>query len=306
MVKNITINSTFSNPWQVAAVVSDMDKTVKRLESLGIGPFTNTTIPPDAEMFFRGKPLTQNFKLLITQIGNLELELFEPDDKPSPYKEFLDKNGEGFHHIGYKVNDVEEEVNRLTSQGAEVVITGKRRGKLDAAYVDLRVGGIIVELSSVAEIKSTPFLGKFVHVAVAVRDIDKAMTRLESLGVGSFKPYDFDSLAPLAGKLIFHGKPLGGARKGGNVKLFVTKMGNVALELFEPVEGESPQREFLDSRGEGIHHIAFGVSDFDKELVRFTEKGVSVLQIARLENGGGACYLDLGVGGLIIELEKLF
>jgi methylmalonyl-CoA/ethylmalonyl-CoA epimerase len=147
-----------------------------------------------------------------------------------------------------------------------------------------------------------PFSNRLVHIAVVVRDMDIAIKRLEALGMGPFIPYPFDSLSPLAGKLLFHGKPLEG---GGNVKIFTGKMGNVALELFETLEGVSPQKEFLESKGEGIHHIAFGVDDFNGELARFTEKGVSILQIARLVNGGGACYLDIGVGGLIFELEKL-
>ena len=147
-----------------------------------------------------------------------------------------------------------------------------------------------------------PFSRPLVHVAVVVRDMDKAIKRLESLGIGPFIPYPFDSISPLAGKLLFQGKPLEG---GGNVKIFIGKIGSIALELFEPTEGVSPQREFLESKGEGIHHIAFGVDDFDKELARFTEKGVNILQIARMVNGGGACYLDIGTGGLIFELEKL-
>jgi len=149
MAKVEASNSTFSKMWQVAVVVKDSNKTIKRLEELGIGPFVSATIPPGVELFFRGKPLISNFKILLAQMGNMELEIFEPDDKPSPYKEFLDKKGEGIHHIGFKVDDVEKEMEKLTGQGAEVILTGKKRGKLEAAYLDLKVGDIIVELSSV-------------------------------------------------------------------------------------------------------------------------------------------------------------
>jgi methylmalonyl-CoA/ethylmalonyl-CoA epimerase len=147
MAKTSPSKSTFSNLFQVAIVVRDMDKTVKRLESLGIGPFTYTPAPAGAEgLFFRGKPLTSNYQVLFAQLGDLELEIFQPDDKPSPWKEFLDTKGEGIHHLAFKVNDVEKEVDKLIKAGAEVILSGNLRGKLGMAYLDLKVGDIFVEL----------------------------------------------------------------------------------------------------------------------------------------------------------------
>jgi methylmalonyl-CoA/ethylmalonyl-CoA epimerase len=153
--------------------------------------------------------------------------------------------------------------------------------------------------------ESPKFSKKLTHVAIAVKDLQKTIKRLEALGIGPFKPYDFDVIPPLAGKLYFHGKPLEGAKKGGNVNLYIGKMGNVSLEIFEPIDAPSPQQEFMDKRGEGIHHIAFTVDDFEKELSNLTEKGAEILQIARLENNCGACYLDMGIADLVFELEKL-
>ena len=54
------------------------------------------------------------------------------------------------------------------------------------------------------------------------------------------------------------------------------------------------------------YHRDKSMNDFDKDVSRFTDKGVSVLHYARQVNEGGSVYLDLGAGGLIIELEKLF
>jgi methylmalonyl-CoA/ethylmalonyl-CoA epimerase len=144
------------------------------------------------------------------------------------------------------------------------------------------------------------FSNKLIHVGVVVRDMDKAIKRLEGLGIGPFKPYDFESLPPLKGPLLFRGRPY-----EGEVKLFVGHMGNVVLEIFQPLWGDSPQKEFLDNKGEGIHHLGFTMDDFDREVSELTEKGASVLHSARHVTGGGSVYLDMGVGGLIFELEKL-
>jgi methylmalonyl-CoA/ethylmalonyl-CoA epimerase len=139
--------STFSNLVHVAVVVRDVDKTIKRLEALGIGPFCEAQAPPGAEgLLFRSQPLAWNFREYKAKIGDLELEIFQPDDNPSPWKEFLDTHGEGIHHLGFQVEDVEKSAKELTDQGAELILTGKIRGKIVSAYADLEVSNIIVHL----------------------------------------------------------------------------------------------------------------------------------------------------------------
>lgn len=150
-------------------------------------------------------------------------------------------------------------------------------------------------------IVKSQFSNKLTHLGVVVRDMDKTIKRLESLGIGPFKPYDFDSLSPLVGKLLFRGKPY-----EGKTKILVAKIGDMTLELFEPIEGESPHKEFLDDKGEGIHHLGFTVDDLDREVARFTDQGANVMHSARQKNGGGAVYLEIGVADLIFELEKLY
>ena len=141
----------------------------------------------------------------------------------------------------------------------------------------------------------SPFPEKLVHLGIVVRDIDKTVKRLESLGIG---PFGALSMAPPIGKIYYRGKPL-----DAEYKVLSTKIGEVELEMFEPVKGESPWQEFLDNKGEGIHHMALLVDDLDKETDRLTERGASIMLQARSERGGGA-YLDLNIGGIIIELLK--
>ncbi len=131
----------------VGIVVKDLNKTVKALEALGIGPFEKSLPPEGAEgLYFRGKLMDSKFQSVRTRIGNLELEIFEPDALPSPQKEFLDETGGGLHHLGFTVEDVEKEVNKLAEKGAEVTLTGKRHGELAAAYLDLKTDNIFIEL----------------------------------------------------------------------------------------------------------------------------------------------------------------
>jgi methylmalonyl-CoA/ethylmalonyl-CoA epimerase len=54
--------------------------------------------------------------------------------------------------------------------------------------------------------------------------------------------------------------------------------GDSKIELLESSMPGSPIHRFLDKRGEGLHHIAFEVSDIESEMKRLTEAGFTILQ----------------------------
>jgi catechol 2,3-dioxygenase-like lactoylglutathione lyase family enzyme len=137
----------------------------------------------------------------------------------------------------------------------------------------------------------SPF-SKLIQVGVVVKDLDKVVERLTSLGIGPFTPMHI----PDDAEQWFRGNPM-----DAKFKISGAKLGEILLEVIQPVEGKSPHREFLDSQGEGIQHIAFAVDDLDREVAKLTKKGVSVLLSANLPKVRVA-YLDLSVGGLVIEL----
>lgn len=139
--------------WDMAVVVRDLESTVKRLEELGIGPFFVPEAPEGAEgLFYQGKPLESDYKALVARLGNMQIEIIQPDDKPNPWKEFLDTRGEGIHHIGFQVDDVDREMGKMTDHGAEVPLIGKQNGKTGAAYVELNVANLVLEFTSFNDI----------------------------------------------------------------------------------------------------------------------------------------------------------
>jgi methylmalonyl-CoA/ethylmalonyl-CoA epimerase len=141
----------------------------------------------------------------------------------------------------------------------------------------------------------SPF-SKLIHLAIVVKDIDKTIERLQSLGIGPFK----STSVTVKEKPLFHGKP-----SDAEVRESKTVIGGLEIELLQPVKGESPFQEFLDSKGEGIHHIAFAVDDLEKELTKLTKQGATILLSVKMEGMNGA-YLDFGVGGIIVELKQFF
>ena len=135
---------------------------------------------------------------------------------------------------------------------------------------------------------------KLTQVGVVVEDMEKAIARFEELGIGPFEPR---TLPP--GEEWYRGKP-----HHGDVKISMTNLGGVQLELVQPVSGESVHKEFLDAKGEGIQHLMFAVDDFDKTVATLTDKGAVELLRSRRAGGGGVVYLDLNASGVIIEIPR--
>lgn len=148
MSDNTEEKSPFANLFQIGVVVKDLDKAIGRLSALGIGPFYSKTPPPAARSIFRGQPFIPRERVNIqaAMMGNAELELVQPLGGESPHKEYLDEKGEGIQHIAFTVDDLNKATEILTSRGCTLLMKGDRGDGGGVAYIDLNVGGIIVEL----------------------------------------------------------------------------------------------------------------------------------------------------------------
>jgi methylmalonyl-CoA/ethylmalonyl-CoA epimerase len=105
---------------QVAIVVRDIEKTAKSFsEAFGMPMPKIFSIPPveEAHTKFRGKLTKTRAKLAVFDLGAVVLELTQPDDEPSSWKDFLDTKGEGVHHIGFMVDDLAATLDFLAKKG---------------------------------------------------------------------------------------------------------------------------------------------------------------------------------------------
>jgi len=142
---------------------------------------------------------------------------------------------------------------------------------------------------------------KFHHVSVVVRDMKKAMEFYQSLGVGPFPPL----LGP-EGKVPLTGKTLRGKPADWELDLRHAEggVGDLAFEIVQPLEGETPVKEFLEKKGEGIHHIGFFVDDLEQETAKMAEKGFTITQSGETPTVSWAYFGTDKVGGVVIELMQ--
>jgi len=138
------------------------------------------------------------------------------------------------------------------------------------------------------------------QIAIVVRDIEQAARRYADLfGV----PVPEARVTDTADKthIRYHGQPT-----PARAKLAFFQMGQISLELIEPVGGPSTWQEFLDSHGEGVHHIAFRVKGMDAVLAALNAKGLPTAQRGDY-TGGCYAYIDADkVLGVNLELLENF
>lgn len=123
----------------IGLVVKNSEKVMETWERMfSIGPWTTiTNTGKDA----KGNPV--EVKLSFAYLGNLELELIEVVKGNILHSTFLEEHGEGLHHLGFFVDDVDEEAANLVAQGAEKII------QMPGQWVYLDSGGpggVIFEL----------------------------------------------------------------------------------------------------------------------------------------------------------------
>ena len=89
------------------------------------------------------------------------------------------------------------------------------------------------------------------------------------------------------------------------VRVAMIAVGNGMIELLEPMEEDSPVAKFIEKKGEGIHHIAFEVTDIDEALKILKEKNVELVTPKPYigAHGGRVAFLSpKSCHGVLIEL----
>ena len=92
----------------------------------------------------------QKVKVNFVDLPNMRIELLEPTAADSPISKFLEKRGEGIHHLSFEVDDIEEELRRLKESGIQLIDEQPKRGAegfLVAFIHPKSTNGVLIEIS---------------------------------------------------------------------------------------------------------------------------------------------------------------
>jgi methylmalonyl-CoA/ethylmalonyl-CoA epimerase len=131
-------------------------------------------------------------------------------------------------------------------------------------------------------------LTEVAQISYAVKDIDTVIEAWSSLyGIG---PWTF-----------MENEGVDAKKRPWKIRMAFAYLGPVQIELVQCTEGRIFQSRFLDTWGEGLHHLGFYVDDVDAEATNLVAQGAKLF----IHDPGRFAYLDAGgPGGAIFELMK--
>ena len=235
------------------------------------------------------------------QLGHVRLALFESARPDSFVERFLDKRGEGLHHLSFRTTEFDETASSMEKCGftlAEGPVLADQERTLVVAPRDLfGMFFLIVETSGekppvVAprdRIAEMPGGGAmlFDHMAAAVPDLDVAKQRI------------FDHF-PISKD--------GGRHRGyaGDFDLVQFELAGFRFELVADASGSSFVTSFLQRRGPGFHHLSIDVEELDPILERMRSDGLRIVDEADLGNGYKTAFVSpRSAHGVLIQFWQV-
>jgi len=323
---------------QIGIVVADAAKTARRYSELfGIGPWMFLDLTA-TDVILHGAPLGDEegcVRVALATFAGLEIELLQPLFGPGTHREFLQKHGEGIHHISFgMVDNHDEVVSGLRNNGIGIEMQGTLGAAVVFSYMDT-----VRELGTIFEVVKPPPAGivpaiapwgiyappapalmnmegkRIVQIGLVVDDAERVARRYEELfGIGPWQilttkpprvPGAGQAKPSAAPKGILHGIPM--IAMDFRLKIALADCGDIQLELIEPVTGPGTHWEFLKRQGQGVHHLSFGsVADHDRAVAALQGRGIGIEMSGGLGRGAVFSYMATRKElGTIFELVHL-
>lgn len=128
--------------------------------------------------------------------------------------------------------------------------------------------------------------GPIHHIGIIVSDLEAAADKYRAMG---FTPGEIERV------------------ESQNIAAIAMRAGDSWIELVTPLDHDSPLGRFLDSRGEGMHHVAYLVDDIDATLASLAEAGVELIDTTSrigLHNWRVAFIHPRACAGVLTELVQ--
>ena len=122
----------------IGIAVKDLETSIKIYETL-----------LNSSCYKLEEVLSEGVKTAFIQVGETKIELLQATNEDSPIAKFIEKKGQGIHHIAFDVTDIESEIKRLQKEGFELIHTIPKQGadnKIIAFLHPKSTDSVLVEL----------------------------------------------------------------------------------------------------------------------------------------------------------------
>lgn len=295
---------------RITWVVENVDQVAAGWKSVGFDQVqpAQTVVLDHTE--FRGRQSRSTVKMAAGRIGQVQIRWIQPIDGRNAYSEFLSRHGSGILSLVHRApskESLEAEIKRLMKLGVSVLERGSATSSLGSvtyAYMDTEkegkysLGLIYVEGGAAPDAAAqSPAKLRLSQYAFVAGDIRAVSAYWERLGF----PQMSITHSPLS-DLVYHGKP-----GQFDQELGWQRHGEIVYEWIQPLKGPTAYQDHMKIHGEGVHHLAFDVTDIDAAAARLSGLGYPVVQSGgwgdKGKPGSGRfAYNDTeSIGGAMVE-----
>lgn len=147
--------------------------------------------------------------------------------------------------------------------------------------------------------ENNSIFNKLHHICIVVHDMEKTVKFYESVGIGPW--HDFPALERFRQNLDVRN-----VDDFMRIKYRYANIGDIQIQLCEPPAGDTEQRQFLESHGEGVFHFGFSVDAIDDAENKAHNLGLTNLMRGRLPDQSGFTYFDTrDDAGVILQVRAV-
>lgn len=126
---------------QIGFLVKDIEKTKQefaRFFDVPVPPTVNSGEYAVTQTQYRGQPAPEaQCQMTFFYFGDLQMELIQPNEAPSAWREYLEEHGEGLHHLAFNVKGMQKRIDLCEDWGMQLLQKGEyRHGDGRYAFLD--------------------------------------------------------------------------------------------------------------------------------------------------------------------------
>lgn len=126
---------------QIGFLVKDIEKTKQefaRFFDVPVPPTVNSGEYAVTKTEYRGQPAPEaQCQMTFFYFGDLQMELIQPNEAPSAWREYLEEHGEGLHHLAFNVKGMQKRIELCEDWGMRLLQKGEyRHGDGRYAFLD--------------------------------------------------------------------------------------------------------------------------------------------------------------------------
>ena len=258
---------------QVLWIVDDLDNVIEHWQDLG---FSQVMYLDTLEARLSKANEEIKLRLALANLGGARIAWVQPINDPSLLSDFLDSHGNGAMSLIHRFagpDQQESELDRLSSLGVDIleqltIYTGQ--GEINYTLMDTRQegkyvlgfthGDPVLRMGLSAENRHHLKINQY---AFAIREADEVSDFWARLGFP-----EFEINHPVLGDTKYYGEIVDHELIQG-----WQRHGTVSYEWCIPVKPPIVYEDHINLHGEGIHHLAYSVSDMDAVLQDYAARG---------------------------------